>query len=113
MKKIIGIDLIIMAAAPLLSIILAVINVYCGITPIADPISPLLIRYSLAPLIWILYTGNEAVILWILPVILLALMLFYGFQNRKKTSWFFASLFTVCWLIIVQLFIYADAMGRC
>lgn len=102
-----------MAAAPLLAIVLTVINYYAGIALISDPISSKVISYSFAPFIWFKYTGLEAVILWVLPTIFLALMLFSGFRNRKKLSWLFATLFSVCWLLIVQLFIVMDAMGGC
>ena len=112
MNKHTATDIVILAIAPVLSFVLVWAAIMSGFMPFDFNLNRV-IQFSFAPIVWFTHVGLEAFILWVLPAIVLALLVTSWHKVWHKRAHLFASLFTLCWIAIVQLYILADAMGAC
>ena len=115
MNKNLTIDIAILILAPLLSIGIACMEFVGGFVPYEFNM-PLVMQYAFAPIVWFSYIGVSALILWIFPILFLLLMVLSWCKSWKKTGHLSAALFSLCWIIIVQFFMFLHAMettGAC
>ena len=112
MKRILAINVVILALAPVLSALLLATELATGVMPFSFSWRWIIHR-SFAPVVWFAYTGGEALLLWILPAIFLILMSLAARKLWCKMSFVCAGGFDLCWVVIVHLFVVADVMGQC
>ena len=112
MKRTLVIDLVILAFAPVLSAIAIAAELTAGFLPFKFSWN-WIARSSFAPFAWYRSVGIEALLLWIIPVIVLSLMILTASKQWRKTSFTLTLVFDLCWIAIVHLWVAMDAMGQC